>query len=65
MTTIWEDFMLGGIVAALSKTVSAPLERIKLILQSQSESKTIQKPYKGSVVLRRSAPTMKGFMIVF
>eukprot|EP00760_Papus_ankaliazontas_P007549 PhM_4_TR13369/c0_g1_i1/m.64862/K05863/SLC25A4S, ANT; solute carrier family 25 (mitochondrial adenine nucleotide translocator), member 4/5/6/31 len=31
----WEDFMIGGIAGAVSKTVAAPAERVKLVLQSQ------------------------------
>jgi len=33
------DCLLGGLAGALSKTVTAPLERIKLILQVQDASK--------------------------
>jgi len=33
----YEDFMLGGVAAAISKTVSAPIERIKLLVQNQDE----------------------------
>ena len=39
--------MIGGIAAGVSKTVSAPLERIKLLIQNQGESAAITKPYKG------------------
>ena len=31
------DFVAGGISAAVSKTVVAPLERVKIILQIQVE----------------------------
>lgn len=47
-----EDFMLGGVAAAISKTVSAPIERIKLLVQNQDEMiKTgrLKTPYKGVV----------------
>lgn len=46
----YEDFMLGGVAAAVSKTVAAPIERIKLLLQNQDEmlkSGALEKPYKG------------------
>jgi len=33
----FEDFMLGGIAAGVSKTVSAPIERVKLLVQNQDE----------------------------
>jgi solute carrier family 25 (adenine nucleotide translocator) protein 4/5/6/31 len=46
-TNIAEDFMLGGVAAGISKTVAAPIERIKLLLQNQGESAAITKPYKG------------------
>lgn len=46
-TNIVEDFMLGGVAAGVSKTVAAPIERIKLLLQNQGESKSITKPYTG------------------
>jgi len=45
------DFMAGGISAAVSKTVVAPLERVKILLQIQDASKHIPKDqqYKGIV----------------
>jgi solute carrier family 25 (adenine nucleotide translocator) protein 4/5/6/31 len=33
----FEDFFLGGIAAGVSKTASAPIERIKLLVQNQDE----------------------------
>merc|ERR1711916_201607 len=33
-----EDFLLGGVAAAVSKTIAAPIERVKLLLQNQGES---------------------------
>jgi len=46
-TNMAEDFILGGTAAAISKTVAAPIERAKLLLQNQKESKSITKPYTG------------------
>jgi len=45
------DFVAGGISAAVSKTVVAPLERVKLLLQIQDAHKGIAKEaqYKGIV----------------
>jgi len=45
------DFVAGGISAAVSKTVVAPLERVKIILQIQDAHKHIAKDqqYKGVV----------------
>jgi len=31
------DFMMGGVSAAVSKTVAAPIERVKLLIQNQDE----------------------------
>lgn len=44
-----KDFTAGGVSAAVSKTLVAPLERIKLLLQLQYISKQIaeDKRYKG------------------
>lgn len=36
------DFVAGGISAAVSKTVVAPLERVKIILQIQVSKKKVQ-----------------------
>ena len=33
------DFVAGGVSAAVSKTVVAPLERVKILLQIQENSK--------------------------
>jgi len=36
------DFLIGGVSAAISKTVVAPIERVKLLLQVQDASSTIK-----------------------
>lgn len=44
------NFLAGGVSAAFSKTVAAPIERVKLLLQNQDEMlKTgkLQTPYRG------------------
>lgn len=43
------DFLLGGVSAAISKTATAPIERVKLILQNQASMKSVtpDKEYKG------------------
>jgi len=45
------DFVAGGVSAAVSKTVVAPLERVKILLQIQDSHKHIPKDqqYKGIV----------------
>lgn len=44
------DFLMGGVSAAVSKTVAAPIERIKLLIQNQDEmikAGRLSEPYKG------------------
>lgn len=36
------DFMLGGVSAAVSKTLTAPIERVKLILQNQDSIESVR-----------------------
>jgi solute carrier family 25 (adenine nucleotide translocator) protein 4/5/6/31 len=46
------NFLLGGVSAAVSKTIAAPIERVKLNLQNQDEmlkSGRLDKPYGGIV----------------
>jgi solute carrier family 25 (adenine nucleotide translocator) protein 4/5/6/31 len=56
-----EDFALGGTSAAISKTVAAPIERVKLLLQNQGEASAITKPYKGIVDVFVRVPAEQGF----
>lgn len=43
-----QDFFLGGISGSIAKTISAPIERVKLLLQTQdSNFQLAQKKYKG------------------
>jgi len=47
-----ESFMLSGVAAGVSKTVAAPIERVKLLVQNQDEmikQGRLDKPYKGVV----------------
>jgi solute carrier family 25 (mitochondrial adenine nucleotide translocator), member 4/5/6/31 len=44
------DFMMGGVSAAVSKTVAAPIERVKMLIQNQDELIKVgrlSEPYKG------------------
>jgi len=46
----YEDFLIGGIAAGISKTGAAPIERIKLLIQNQDEmikQGRLATPYKG------------------
>lgn len=35
------DFLIGGVSAAFSKTATAPIERVKILLQTQDSNKAI------------------------
>jgi solute carrier family 25 (adenine nucleotide translocator) protein 4/5/6/31 len=46
----WENFLLSGIAAALSKTAAAPIERVKLLIQTQDallKKGLLDKRYEG------------------
>merc|ERR1712002_1371476 len=46
----FENFMLAGVAAGVSKTVAAPIERIKLLVQNQDEmikQGRLDRPYNG------------------
>lgn len=48
----FENFMLSGVAAAVSKTAAAPIERVKLLVQNQGEmlkQGRIDKPYNGVI----------------
>jgi len=59
-TNMLEDFALGGLSAAISKTVAAPIERVKLLLQNQGEASAITKPYTGIVDVFVRVPKEQG-----
>jgi len=47
-----ENFMLSGAAAVISKTASAPIERVKLLVQNQDEmikQGRLETPYKGVI----------------
>lgn len=47
-----ENFLLSGVAAVTSKTVAAPIERVKLMVQNQDEmlkSGRLKTPYKGVI----------------
>jgi solute carrier family 25 (adenine nucleotide translocator) protein 4/5/6/31 len=56
------DFVLGGVSAAISKTAVAPIERIKLLLQTQDANAkiTADKKYKGIVDCLVRVPKEEG-----
>lgn len=48
----FENFMLSGVAAGISKTCAAPIERIKLLVQNQDEmikQGRLDKPYAGVI----------------
>jgi len=48
----FEDFMLAGVSAGVSKTAAAPIERVKLLIQNQDEmikQGRLNKPYTGVI----------------
>jgi len=55
------DLASGGTAAAVSKTAVAPIERVKLLLQVQDASKTIEKKYTGIIDVLTRVPKEQGF----
>ncbi|KAL7069657.1 hypothetical protein ACQ4LE_010720 [Meloidogyne hapla] len=58
------DFSAGAASACIAKTVIAPIERVKLILQLQASQQTIQfsKRYKGLIDCLVRLPKEQGFL---
>jgi len=60
----YEDFLLGGVAAGISKTAAAPIERIKLLVQNQDEmikQGRLDKPYAGVTDCFRRVIADEGF----
>jgi len=55
------DLASGGTAAAVSKTAVAPIERVKLLLQVQDASKSIEKKYTGIIDVLTRVPKEQGF----
>lgn len=62
LTSFLIDFAAGGLAGGISKTVVAPIERVKLILQTQDASTQITKEtrYKGIFDAFRRIPAEQG-----
>lgn len=61
----YEDFMIGGVSAGISKTAAAPIERVKLLVQNQDEmikQGRLKEPYKGMVDCFRRVYTEEGIV---
>ncbi len=61
-TSVAEAFVFGAISSAASKTVAAPVERIKLILQLQAEAPLITKRYNGITDCLSRVPKEQGWL---
>jgi solute carrier family 25 (adenine nucleotide translocator) protein 4/5/6/31 len=59
------DWLTGGVSAAVSKTAVAPIERVKLLLQVQDASKTIEKKYTGIMDVFIRVPKEQGFLALW
>lgn len=62
LTSFLIDLAAGGVSGGISKTVVAPIERVKLILQTQDASAQISqdKRYKGIIDVFRRVPAEQG-----
>jgi solute carrier family 25 (adenine nucleotide translocator) protein 4/5/6/31 len=52
LTTFAIEFLMGGVSAAVSKTIAAPIELVKLRLQNMDamiKAGTLEVPYKGII----------------
>jgi len=59
----FENFMLAGVAAGVSKTVAAPIERVKLLVQNQDEmikQGRLDKPYTGVLDCTRRVLSTEG-----
>jgi len=60
-----ENFLISGAAAVISKTVAAPIERVKLLVQNQGEmikSGRLKEPYKGVMDCSRRVLADEGFV---
>jgi solute carrier family 25 (adenine nucleotide translocator) protein 4/5/6/31 len=59
-----KDLLAGGVSAAVSKTVVAPIERVKLLLQVQASSTqiSVDQQYKGIMDAFRRIPAEQGMV---
>ena len=56
------DFVLGGTSGAIAKTLAAPIERVKLLLQTQENNpKLRERPYTGIVNCFQRCVAEEGF----
>ena len=63
-----KDLLAGGVAGTISKTVVAPIERVKLVLQVQDANKEqipIEKRYKGMGDAFRRIPAEQGVLALW
>lgn len=62
--SFWVSFLLGGVSGAIAKTVCAPIERVKLIMQTQDSNVQMQgrQRYNGMVDCFVRLPKEEGFL---
>ena len=61
----FENFMLSGVAAGVSKTAAAPIERVKLLVQNQGEmlkQGILDKPYNGVLDCTRRTMATEGLL---
>jgi len=62
--TAAEDFGLAGVAAVVSKTASAPIERVKMVVQNQAEmikQGSLSKPFNGIIDCTKWIAKEEGF----
>merc|ERR1711934_685351 len=63
--SFFENFMLSGVAAGVSKTAAAPIERVKLLVQNQNEmlkQGVLDKPYNGILDCTRRTMAREGLL---
>ena len=63
--SFFENFMLSGVAAGVSKTAAAPIERVKLLVQNQGEmlkQGILDKPYGGVLDCTRRTMASEGVL---
>lgn len=63
--TVMHSFISGGVASATAKTIVAPFERIRLLLQTQSIIKHHTTPYRGLGDALRRIPREQGLVALW
>ena len=64
----YEEFMIGGVSAGISKTFAAPIERVKLLIQNQDEmikQGILDKKYDGVVECTKRVVAQDGIVALW